>query len=613
MSSLVQRSLWIVALMAIAGAGSGGATTYYVAPPPTGDDSNPGTELQPWATLQKAADTVQAGDTVLVRAGQYAGGHFTTSGSPGLPIVLASYPGEEVEITDDNPVTPDGINLEGASWMVIEGFGIDGRTRAGIRAVLCEQVVVRDNRLDANGRWGVFTGFCDDLLIENNETSNSIVEHGIYVSNSGDRPVIRGNRAWGNNANGIHMNGDVSQGGDGVISEALVEANLIFGNGVAGGSGINMDGVQDSLIRNNLIFDTHASGISLYQIDGGAPSTGNRVLNNTVIVAADGRWGLNIRDGAVGNTVINNTFYSFHGYRGAVAVTTDSLSGLVSDHNAVEDRFTTDGGNSVMTLAEWQTATGQDADSVIATPEQLFVDPDNDDYHLAAGSPGVDAGMALAAVITDLEGTPRPIGATHDIGAFEGVGIIFADGFESGDSGRWSAVAEESGTSSPVPRSCHSQVGAISGIVAESIPVERRKERSRMSEEDKSLWDSAKDMVEDSVDKAKDAAEDVVEKAKEMGEDAWEKAEDIGEAVTRKVGEAAGSAMDAAEAAKDVAAAKAGDAWKATTEVAGSITDKVVEAKDKVMGSTAEGSEEITEDLTEAARKAVDDIESTET
>jgi len=29
--------------------------------------------------------------------------------------------------------------------------------------------------------------------------------------------------AWGNNANGLHFNGDASQGGDGVISGALIE------------------------------------------------------------------------------------------------------------------------------------------------------------------------------------------------------------------------------------------------------------------------------------------------------------------------------------------------------------------------------------------------------
>ncbi len=414
--------------------------TYYVAPPPAGDDGNPGTLASPWATLQHAADTVQAGDTVLVRAGSYAGAQFTTSGTAAQPIVLRAFTGEEPEIVADNGFTPDGINLEGASYMVVEGFRVDGRTRAGIRAVLCEHVTLRGNRTGANGVWGVFTGFCDDLLIEGNVTTGSIDEHGIYVSNSGDRPVIRDNLIHDNFATGIHMNGDVSQGGDGVISDAVVERNVISGNGTGGGSAINMDGVQDSVVRNNLIYDTHASGISLYRIDGGASSTGNRVLNNTVLVAADGRWALNVQDASSGNFVRNNVLLSDHSFRGSISISVDSLPGFSSDHNVLEDTFTTDGGDTVLDLAAWQ-ALGHDSSSLLATPDELFLDPAADDYHLKQGSPAVDAGEALADVPADLEGTPRPVGPAFDIGTYEGVGTIFADGFESGDLSRWSSAS----------------------------------------------------------------------------------------------------------------------------------------------------------------------------
>ncbi len=414
--------------------------TYYVAPPPAGDDANPGTEALPWATLQHAADTVQPGDTVLVRTGAYAGAHFTTSGTATEPIVFRAYPGEEPEVVADNGVTPDGLNLEGASHMVVEGFRVDGRTRAGIRAVLCEHVTLRGNRADGNGRWGIFTGFCDDLLIEGNVTTGSLDEHGIYVSNSGDRPVIRNNLISGNFANGIHMNGDVSQGGDGVISDAVVENNVIGSNGAGGGSGINMDGVQDSIIRNNLIYDSHASGISLYRIDGGAPSTGNRVLNNTVLVAADGRWALNVQDASSGNFARNNVLLSDHSFRGSISISVDSLPGFDSDRNVLEDAFTTDGGNTVIDFADWQ-AMGYDASSQLATQEELFEDPAAGDYRLKVGSPAVDAGETLADVPADLEAAARPIGAAYDVGAFEGAGKVFGDGFESGDVRRWSSTS----------------------------------------------------------------------------------------------------------------------------------------------------------------------------
>lgn len=435
-----------VAVLALAAAAP--AATYHVAAPPAGADANPGSALAPWATLQHAADSVVAGDTVIVHGGDYVGMQITTSGAPGMPITFTVAAGETARVVADNAATPDGINVEGADHVVIEGFQVDGRGRAGIRAVLCAHVTIRGNSLDANQRWGILTGFCDDLLIEDNEASNSVEEHGIYVSNSGDRPVIRGNLLYDNAANGIHMNGDVSLGGDGVISDAVVEDNVIFGNGTAGGSGINCDGVQGSLLRNNLIFDTHASGISLYRIDGGAPSHGNQVLANTVVVAADGRWGLNIRDGSTGTVVKNNIVFSRHGFRGAMAVCASCLAGFVSDHNVVENRFTLDDGGSTLTLAGWRTATGQDQNSVALADEAaldaLFVDPADGDFRLVAGL-AVDAGEELPALVPDdLAGVPRPQGEGWDAGAYEGVGTLFFDGFESGDANRWSVSSPAS-------------------------------------------------------------------------------------------------------------------------------------------------------------------------
>ncbi|MFO0899051.1 MAG: right-handed parallel beta-helix repeat-containing protein [Pirellulales bacterium] len=404
-------------------------TTFYVAP--GGSDAASGATDAPWQTLQHAADLVVPGDVVIARTGHYAGFDLDRDGTAAARI---TFRGEGQPVIDrPNARTPDGINLEGADYITIEGFKVVGQPRAGIRSVVNENVEILNNVTDQNGRWGIFTGFSDDLLIEGNVCTNSFLEHGIYVSNSGDRPVIRGNTVYGNHANGIHMNGDESQGGDGVISGALVENNLIYDNGSGGGSAINADGVQNSRIQNNLIYDNHASGISLYRIDGGGPSTGNVVANNTVVQADDARWALNIRDGSADNTVINNIFLSYHSYRGAMSVAADSLPGLESDYNAVIDRFTTDDGDSRLTLAEWRAATGQDAHSFVAPPEELFVNV-NDDFSLKYNAPAVDAGTANQAPPTDYRGAARPRGAANDIGAFEYVppGPSLGDANEDG-------------------------------------------------------------------------------------------------------------------------------------------------------------------------------------
>jgi len=395
------------------------AADRYVAP--GGDDGGAGTEGDPWATLQHAADSVAAGDTVHVAPGDYAGFDLRTSGAPGAWIRFLADPG--VRIVTPNPVTDDGVNLEGASYVEVAGFTVEGMPRNGLRAVLGHHVTFRGNRAFDSFERGILTGFVDDLLIEGNETAGAIDEHGIYVSNSGDRPVIRGNLSYGNHGAGIHMNGDASLGGDGVISDALVEENVILDNGLGGGAGINCDGVEDSVFRNNLLLGNHASGITLFRIDGGAPSTGNLVVNNTIVMAADGRWGITIRDGSGGNTLRNNIVLSRHSFRGSldVEVATDSHVGLVSDHNVLMDRITPDGGDSVMDLATWQATYGQDAHSFLATEGELFVDPElpDGDYHLKEGSPAEDAGTATDAPPADVDGDPRPSGDGVDVGADE--------------------------------------------------------------------------------------------------------------------------------------------------------------------------------------------------
>jgi hypothetical protein len=392
------------------------AADYFVSP--DGDDAADGlSALTAWETLTHAADEVGPGDTVHVGDGDYQGFYLETSGTPGSPIRFVGE-GDNVRITEDNPETPDGINLEGASYVIVEGFVVDGRTRTGIRAVTADHVTIRNNRLGFNGRWGILTGFVDDLLVEGNEAHHSQIEHGVYVSNSCDRPIVRNNHLHDNAANGLHMNGDAeTPPGDGLIEDALVEGNVIHGNGAEGGSGINVDGGQGAIIRNNLLYDNHHSGISLYRIDGGGNSTGNLIVNNTVVMAADGGWAVNLQDGATGNTVRNNILYNLHSFRGAIDVSANSLPGLVSDYNAVIGRFTANGGDDVLDLAEWQ-AEGHDAHSFVATPAELFLVPGTD-FHLLPLGPAVDAGIGTSAPAVDLDGAPRPVGAGFDVGAYE--------------------------------------------------------------------------------------------------------------------------------------------------------------------------------------------------
>src|SRR5205085_3612190 len=91
---------------------------------PSGSDTNSGSVGRPWLTLQKAADSVAAGDTVHVAGGTYTGFDLFTDGTALQPITFAADRGVVINAPDRR--TPDGINLEGADYIVIQGFQLRG-------------------------------------------------------------------------------------------------------------------------------------------------------------------------------------------------------------------------------------------------------------------------------------------------------------------------------------------------------------------------------------------------------------------------------------------------------------------------------------------------------
>jgi hypothetical protein len=106
------------------------ARTYYVAT--TGSDNNAGSSAHPFLSLQKAADTVEPGDTVIVRDGVYSAAAgdrlvaITRSGRPEAPITFRAEHKWRAELNGRDNATAVAVEFEGSRYIRFEDFSIEG-------------------------------------------------------------------------------------------------------------------------------------------------------------------------------------------------------------------------------------------------------------------------------------------------------------------------------------------------------------------------------------------------------------------------------------------------------------------------------------------------------
>ena len=338
-------------------------------------------------TIQQASDAAQPGDLIVITPGRYAGVQAEdTGGADGAYIHFLGL-GELGDVVVDRSSDPSKSFLRHHFYFINvhhymiqnivftnanEGAGVFVSGYFSATGAFSHHIIVTDIYAHDNYSWGMHSTSTSQVLIQDSVFANSVDEHGLYISGSGDDVVIRRNIFQGNHASGVQVNPDPqtataeifywlqnstgdtcgwteddvdftgaaqwhdmkacydSQGlpdlglyiEDGISENLIIENNIMTDNGAAGAAGINLASVRHSVIRNNLIYGNHAAGIACWD---------NAYAEEK---------GLDVSDFGCHNVIIaNNTLVDETGGRGALILNQDARDMQIFNNIIVRDRY----------------------------------------------------------------------------------------------------------------------------------------------------------------------------------------------------------------------------------------------------------------------------------
>lgn len=389
------RFRWFFALAVAGAAAPASAATYYVSP--GGNDSVQASSISaPFRTLQRAVSVLRSGDSIVLGEGVYQGG-ATISGVDNVSIQAEG----QAVMDGSGAGSDDGLRIIGSRGVTVTNTIFRNWRRAGFFASQAHGLTIRDCTSTSNGRQGFLTVNTSDVTIQNCQATNNGAEHGIYLSQSGDRLKVINCVMTGNGRTGLQINAEETNRSsdpnfDQISRDCVISGNVMANNG----SAINLMMVQNSVFENNLMYG-NGRGVTCWDEEFGATygTKNNKFIHNTII--QNSGFAIWFSSSSTGNQLYDNILVS----NGGNAIDNDEA--VQSDYNLLKGSPATSRGN----LSSWQSATGNDRHSFEGDPRL------GSDYRPAAGSPAIDMGTEM--VDTDKDGRARPQGPNPDCGCYE--------------------------------------------------------------------------------------------------------------------------------------------------------------------------------------------------